>query len=139
MKKALIGLLGCAMASAVWAQSAPNVYFTVNSSDTMVQGAAMVLATQAVRQQANVRVLLCGKAADMALKNHSMDKLKPKNVTPAQMLTRLVANGAKVVLCALHLPNKNLKSEALTPGVTPGKPEAAAVHPLREIVNVLAF
>jgi predicted peroxiredoxin len=139
MKKALLGLLGCAMASAVWAQSAPNVYFTVNSSDTMVQGAAMVLATQAVRQQANVRVLLCGKAADMALKNHSMDKLKPKNVTPAQMLTRLVANGAKVEVCALYLPNKNLKPEALISGVTPGKPEDVAAYLLRENVKVLAF
>lgn len=122
-----------------YAQAEPNMYFTVNSSDLMVQGAAMVLATQSLQQKANVRVLLCGEAADMALKGHQMPALKPKNVTPQQMLQGLVKNGATVEVCALYLPNKGLKADALISGVRPGKPADVASYMLKSDVKMLAF
>ena len=99
----------------------------------------MVLATQAVEQKANVRVLLCGAAADMAVQGHQMPALKPKNVTPQHMLQGLVKNGATVEVCALFLPNKGLKPDALIPGVTPGKPADVASYMLKPDVKMLAF
>ncbi|MCD8504347.1 MAG: DsrE family protein [Burkholderiaceae bacterium] len=143
MKKA-IGLsasliAGSLLAISAQAQTGPNMYFTVNSSDVMVQGAAMVLATQALEQKANVRVLLCGAAADMALQGHQMPTLKPKDVTPQQMLQGVIKGGATVEVCALFLPNKGLKADALISGVTPGKPADVAAYMLKSDVKMLAF
>ena len=139
MKKFIPLLAGSLLALSAQAQTEPNMYFTVNSSDVMVQGAAMVLATQSLQQKANVRVLLCGQAADMALKGAEMPKLKPKGVTPQQMLQGLVKNGATVEVCALYLPNKGLKPDALIPGVTAGKPADVASYMLKSDVKMLAF
>ena len=139
MKKFIPLLAGSLLALSAQAQTEPNMYFTVNSSDVMVQGAAMVLATQSLQQKANVRVLLCGQAADMALKGAEMPKLKPKGVTPHQMLQGLVKNGATVEVCALYLPNKGLKPDALIPGVTAGKPADVAAYMLKSDVKMLAF
>jgi len=139
MKKFIPLLTGSFLALSAQAQTEPNMYFTVNSSDVMVQGAAMVLATQSLQQKANVRVLLCGQAADMALKGAEMPKLKPKGVTPQQMLQGLVKNGATVEVCALYLPNKGLKPDALISGVTAGKPADVAAYMLKSDVKMLAF
>lgn len=139
MKKVIPLLAGSLLALSAQAQAEPNMYFTVNSSDVMVQGAAMVLATQSLQQNANVRVLLCGQAADMALKGADMPKLKPKNVTPQQMLQGLVKNGATIEVCALYLPNKGLKPDALIAGVTAGKPADVAAYMLKSDVKMLAF
>jgi sulfur relay (sulfurtransferase) complex TusBCD TusD component (DsrE family) len=139
MKKVIGLIAGSLLAMSVHAQSGPNLYFAVNSSDLMVQGAAMVLATQALEQKANVRVLLCGAAADMALEGHQMQTLKPNNVTPQQMLQGLVKRGAAVEVCALFLPNKGLKADALISGVTPGKPADVASYMLKSDVKMLAF
>jgi len=139
MKKFIPLLTGSFLALSAQAQTEPNMYFTVNSSDVMVQGATMVLATQSLQQKANVRVLLCGQAADMALKGAEMPKLKPKGVTPQQMLQGLVKNGATVEVCALYLPNKGLKPDALISGVTAGKPADVAAYMLKSDVKMLAF
>ena len=138
--KHIIGLVaGSLIAISAQAQAQPQMYFTVNSSDVMVQGAAMVLATQSVKQKASVRVLLCGQAADMALKDHEMQSLKPMNATPQQMLQGLVKNGATVEVCALYLPNKGLQPDALIQGVKPGKPADVASYMLKSDVKMLAF
>lgn len=139
MKKVVGFIAGSLVIFSAQAQVEPNMYFTVNSSDVMVQGAAMVLATQSLKQNANVRVLLCGQAADMALQGHEMASLKPMNATPGQMLRGLVKNGATVEVCALYLPNKGLKPDALIPGVKPGKPADVAAYMLKADVKMLAF
>ena len=94
------------------------MYFTVNSSDVMVQGAAVVWATQSVKQNANARVLYA---------------------KPQQMLQGLVKNGATVEVCALYLPNKGLKPDALIQGVNPGKPADVASYMLKSDMRMLAF
>jgi sulfur relay (sulfurtransferase) complex TusBCD TusD component (DsrE family) len=139
MKKVVLFVAGSLLAISAHAQSGPNLYFTVNSSDAMVQGAAMVLAGQALEQKANVRVLLCGQAAGIAVQGQQMPTLKPRDVTPQQMLQGVLKAGAKVEVCALFLPNTGLKPEALIPGVTPAKPADVAAYMLKPDVKMLAF
>lgn len=87
-----------------FAQSPSEAFFNVTSADN-VQGMAMVLATQMVEQKAAVRILLCGPAGQLALKTYEPAALKPRNVTPKQMLAGLMKAGATVEVCALYLPN----------------------------------
>ena len=135
-KSALIVLLACGLASAA---SAQELFFNIHSGQAMAQGAGLVLAGQALEQKASVRVLLCDAAADIAVTGKEMPSLKPRNVTPQQMLQGLIKGGAQVEVCALFLPNSGRQVCDLIPGVTPAKPADVAAHLLKPSVKILAF
>ena len=135
-KSALIVLLACGLASAA---SAQELFFNIHSGQAMAQGAGRVLAGQALEQKASVRVLLCDAAADIAVTGKEMPSLKPRNVTPQQMLQGLIKGGAQVEVCALYLPNSGRQVSDLIPGVTPAKPADVAAHLLKPSVKILAF
>ena len=101
-----------------------------------------MLAGQALEQKASVRVLLCDAAGDIALSSQdgkAQPTLKPRNVTPQQMLQGIIKGGAKVEVCALYLPNTGKQPTDLLAGVTAAKPADVAAHLLKPGVKTLAF
>ena len=136
MKKSLAIAVALMLATAVQAQS---LFVNIHSGHAMAQGAGLVLAGQALEQKAEVRVLLCDAAANIALTGQDMPSLKPRNVTPQQMLQGLIKGGAKVEVCALYLPNSGKQASDLIAGVTPAKPADVAAHLLKPGVQTLAF
>jgi hypothetical protein len=136
MKKSLFTAV--ILTSALAAQ-ADELFVSIHSGATMAQGAGLVLAGQALEQKANVRVLLCDAAGDIAVIGQSMPSLKPRNVTPQQMLQGLIKAGAKVEVCALYLPNTGRQATELLEGVSPAKPADIAAHLLKPGVRTLAF
>lgn len=137
MKKSLI--IAAALLSTAAAVQAEELFVNIHSANAMAQGAGLVLAGQALEQKVNVRVLLCDAAADIALVGKEMPTLKPRNVTPQQMLQGVIKAGAKVEVCALYLPNTGKQASDLIAGVTPAKPAEVAAHLLKPGVNTLAF
>lgn len=137
MKKSL--LIAAALLSTAVAVQAEELFVNIHSGNVMAQGAGLVLAGQALEQKATVRVLLCDAAGDIALVGKEMPTLKPRNVTPQQMLQGVIKAGAKVEVCALYLPNTGKKASDLIDGVTPAKPAEVAAHLLKPGVNTLAF
>jgi predicted peroxiredoxin len=123
MKKTLISL-ACAFGFSLAHADAQQLTVIVNSASTMTQGIAMVLTTQMQAQGSQVHVLLCDKAADMALKGAGGEVLKPNNVTPAQMLDGAMKKGATASVCALYLPNTGHTPDQLKDGITAAKPDA---------------
>ncbi|MEW6465895.1 DsrE family protein [Tibeticola sp.] len=137
-----LGLLACALAAASsFAQAAdvPELLLSIDSGQPMSQGAALALATQAQQQGAKVRVLLCDAGGDLALAGREMPALKPRNVTPQQMLQGLIKGGAKVEVCALYLPNTGRAPTELIEGVTPAQPADVAAYLLKPGVRTLAY
>ncbi len=122
-----------------FAQTPPEAFFNVTSADNQSQGMAMVLATQMVEQKAAVRVLLCGPAGQLALKTYEPAALKPRNVTPKQMMAGLMKAGATVEVCALFLPNADRTPADLIEGVTVAKPPEVAAHMLKPGVKAFGF
>lgn len=118
---------------------AEELFVNIHSGNAMAQGAGLVLAGQALEQKANVRVLLCDKAGDIAVTGAELPKLKPRDVTTQQMLQGVIKAGAKVEVCALYLPNTGKQASDLITGVTPAKPADVAAHLLKPGVNTLAF
>jgi hypothetical protein len=137
MKKSLI--LAATLLSTAAAVQADELFVNIHSANAMAQGAGLVLAGQALELKANVRVLLCDAAGDIALVGKEMPTLKPRNVTPQQMLQGVIKAGAKVEVCALYLPNTGKQASDLIPGVTPAKPADVAAYLLEPGVNTLAF
>lgn len=124
---------------AAGASQAKELFVNIHSGNAMAQGAGLVLAGQALEQKAGVRVLLCDAAGDIALAGQQMPTLKPRDVTPQQMLQGLIKGGARVEVCALYLPNTGRKPGDLIEGVTPAKPADVATHLLKPGVQTLAF
>lgn len=124
---------------AAGASQAKELFVNIHSGNAMAQGAGLVLAGQALEQKAGVRVLLCDAAGDIALAGRQMPTLKPRDVTPQQMLQGLIKGGARVEVCALYLPNTGRKPGDLIEGVTPAKPADVAAHLLKPGVQTLAF
>ena len=137
MKKSLI--IAAALLSTAAAVQAEELFVNIHSGSAMAQGAGLVLAGQALEQKATVRVLLCDAAGDIALVGKEMPSLKPRNVTPQQMLQGVIKAGAKVEVCALYLPNTGKQASDLITGVTPAKPAEVAAYLLKPGVNTLAF
>lgn len=136
--KRLLALATATLLSA-GAVQAQELFVNIHSGNAMAQGAGLVLAGQALEQKASVRVLLCDKAGDIALVGVELPKLKPRDVTPQQMLQGVIKAGAKVEVCALYLPNTGKQASDLIPGVTPAKPADVAAHLLKPGVRTLAF
>jgi predicted peroxiredoxin len=140
MKKLSIVLaLGFSCALPVQAQSPAELFVGINSGNTQTQGVALVLASQAVAQKAVVRILLCSEGGLLAVKEKESAILKPMNKSPKEMLQGLMKSGAKVEVCALFLPNSDLKSTDLIEGIGVAKPADVATHLLQSNVKSLTY
>ena len=137
MKKSL--LIAATLLSAAATVQADELFLSIHSAASMAQGAGLVLASQAIEQKVSVRVLLCDAAGDIAVTGKEMPTLKPRNVTPQQMLQGLIKAGATVEVCALYLPNTGRTPADLLSGVTPAKPADVAAYLMKPGVRTLAF
>lgn len=137
MKKILLALAFTLGASAAMADK-QAVTVVLNDGSTMIQGMAMVLANQMQEQGAQVDILLCDHAGDLALQDAGGDPLKPNDVTPAQLLDGVMKKGATASVCALYLPNSGKKPEDLKDGIKAARPAemgAALLEPNRKVIG----
>jgi predicted peroxiredoxin len=140
MKKLSIALaLGFCGALPAYAQTPVELLVTLNSGNAQTQGMALVLATQALEQKAAVRILLCSEGGQLAVKGKESVTLKPRNVTPKDMLQGLMKGGAKVEVCALFLPNSEWKLADLLDGVAVAKPNDVTAYLLQSNVKTLSY
>jgi len=123
----------------VSAQETATVFVVVTSPDNMTQGMALVLANQSLDQGAEVRVLLCGPGANLGLSEHDGESLQPRNVTPGQLLTRLIENDVQVDVCAIFLPNTRWSETDLRTGVGVAQPPEVAAFMLQPGVRFFTF
>ncbi len=140
MKKLAFALaLGLASVIPAHAQTPVEVLFSINSGVTQTQGVALVLANQALAQKAAVRVLLCSDGGQLAVKDKESVILKPVNKSPKELLQGLMKGGAKVEVCALFLPNSDLKPTDLIEGIGVAKPADVAAYMLQPNVKTLNY
>lgn len=140
MKKLFIALaLGLSVTPTVLAQTPTELFVTINSGNPQTQGMALVLASQAVEQKAGVRILLCSEGGQLAVKGRESMELKPRNVTPKDMLQGLMKAGARVEVCALFLPNSDWKPADLIEGIGVAKPADVAAYMLQAKVKTLSY
>jgi len=141
LKKFLVALsLGLLLAVNTAQADSQQVTVVLNSDSRMTQGIALVLTNQKLEQGADVKVLLCDAAGDLALKDApQVEPLKPNDVTPEQLLMGAMKQGAQVEVCALYLPNKGKQASDLKEGVSPAMPPAIASELLQENRRVFVY
>ena len=131
--------LGPALAPASASDDKETLFVVVTSPEPQTQGMAMVLSIQAVRQGADVEMLLCGPGGDLALKDAPQTVLKPRGATPQGMLVQLIEMGVQPQVCALYLPNSGKTAADLIDGVGVAKPPAIAAGLLKDDTRLFTF
>lgn len=132
MKKlALAALAAVSLTGPALAQEAPETLVTIlTAPEPQTQLMAMVLAMQAAQQGVAPHILLCGPAADIALKDAPASATAPqppRDASPKGLLSKIAGlPGAKVEVCALYLPSKGADASVLMDGVGVAKPPAMA-------------
>jgi predicted peroxiredoxin len=116
-----------------------GLFVVVTTPDVQTQMMAMVLSTQTINQGKSVRMLLCGPAGELAVKNSAQTMLKPLNKSPQMLLLGLIKSGATVEMCPLFLPNKGADAAVLIDGVSIAKPPVVAQKLREEGVKLFTF
>ena len=135
----------CALvAGAALADDTPDLVTVISTADAQSQLMGMVLTMQAVQQGATAHILLCGPAADIALRDGAPDSATapqpPRGMSPRGLMqTILDKTPTKAEVCAIYLPGKGLDAAALMDGVTPAKPDEMATRLLGENTRILSF
>lgn len=111
----------------------------LSSASQQTQGMAMVLANAMAQQGAKVHVLLCDRAGDLALKDDQTEPMKPRNVTPGQLLRALLDKGGSARVCALYLPNSEHTPADLIEGVSVAMPPEIAGQMLNPDIPTFTF
>lgn len=146
MKKflfAVLGIFSVLFSPPALADPQKNIVTIVTSQNAETQLMAMVLTMQAVQQGANAHILLCGDAGDMALKDAPKTVTapqKPKGMSPQKLMKLIMEKTkTKVEVCALYLPNKDMKPSALLDGITAANPQKMGKRLLVDNVRILSF
>lgn len=116
-----------------------GLFVVVTTPDAQTQMMAMVLSTQTINQGKSVRMLLCGPAGELAVKNSEQTMLKPLNKSPQMLLQGLIKSGATVEMCPLFLPNKGADAAVLIDGVSIAAPPVVAQKLLEEGFKLFTF
>ncbi len=118
-------------------QSPPRLFVQLTGESMQDQAMPLVLANQAMDQGAEVRVLLCGAGAELALADHAAPTFAPRDISAQELLGRLLQHDATVEVCAIFLPNTEHDAEQLIDGVGVANPGDVAAWILQPGVRTL--
>jgi hypothetical protein len=124
MLAAAVAVAGLATSAA--AEKPKSLVTILTAPEPQTQLMAMVLTMQSLKQGAEARVLLCGPAADLALKAAPASATAgqpPKNMSPQGLMQKIAEHpNASVEVCAIYLPGLGQGPEVLLDGVGVAKP-----------------
>jgi len=143
MKKLIYATLGILISTNVVANVPKSKLLTlITTPEPQTQLMAMVLSMQSLKQGSHINILLCGPAGDLALNEApetAVSPQKPMNISPQELMKKIINAGAEVDVCALYLPNKGLSVDALIEGVKSAKPSDIAKTMLSTDTRVVSF
>lgn len=135
---AIIGTTGMAQA-----EDNKKLVTILTAPEPQTQLMAMVLTMNAAKAGAKSHILLCGPAADIALKDApdtATAPQPPKSMSPQGLMkTIMEKTGTTVEVCAIYLPGKGVDASVLIEGVTPAKPGEMAARIVAPDTQVMSF
>lgn len=115
-----------------------RLFVTVTGSSTQNRAMPLVLANQAIDQGLEVRVLLCGDGAVLAVADYDAEPFAPRNVSAQDLLRRLMSEGAAVEVCAIFLPNTEFEQDDLIEGIGIAQPGDVASYMMGPRTRILS-
>lgn len=131
------------LAPAARASDTEKLVTILTAAEPQTQLMAMTLTYQAAKQGKTPHILLCGPAADIALKDApdtATAAQPPKGVSPQNLMQMIMAEpGARVEVCAIYLPGKQEDASVLLGGVAVAEPSAMATALTAPNTRVMSF
>lgn len=140
----LLALFPVLAGAAVAQDDAPNELITIlTAAEPQTQLMAMVLTMNAINAGARADILLCGPAADIALKDAPASATAgqpPKDASPQGLMKVMIEQmGANVQVCAIYLPGKGANASVLIDGITAAAPDAMGAAIVARDTTVMSF
>lgn len=129
------------IAASAQAQEAPDLVTILATDEPQTQLMSMVLSAQALQQGADVHILLCGPAGDLALIDAPASATapqQPRGMSPQGLMQAVMQKGATVEVCAIYLPNKGVGGEALLDGISAADPAKMAARLLAPNTRIMS-
>lgn len=129
------------IAASAQAQEVPDLVTILTSDEPQTQLMSMVLSAQALQQGADVHILLCGPAGDLALIEAPASATapqEPRGMSPQGLMQSVMQNGATVEVCAIYLPNKGVGQDALLDGISDADPAKMAARLLAPNTRIMS-
>ena len=130
------------VSSSVESNMTTPVLTVITQADPETQLMALILSKAASDQGNSVRILLCGSGGDLALRSPpaSLRKpLAPKNMSPVDLMSKLIESSVQVDVCAIYLPNRDFGKESLLDSVGVATPMDVAKFYTQNDAKVLSF
>ncbi|SCM66607.1 hypothetical protein [Donghicola eburneus] len=126
------------------AQDKPETLVTIlTAAEPQTQLMAMVLAANAAQQGVAQHILLCGPAADIALKDApetATAPQPPRDMSPQGLMRKIMEGPQNTVeVCAIYLPGKGADQTALIDGVGVADPQAMAGAMLSPTAQITSY
>lgn len=132
-----------AVAGSAQAEDTGKLLTILTAPEPQTQLMAMVLTMNAAKAGAGSHILLCGPAADIALKDapeSATAPQPPKAMSPQGLMKILMdKTGTTVEVCAIYLPGKGADASILIDGVTAAKPGEMAARIIAPGTQVMSF
>lgn len=132
-----------AFAGAAHADESKKLVTVLTAPEAQTQLMAMILTMNSVKAGANAHILLCGPAADIALKDAPASATAPqppKKASPQGLMKMLMEKtGTTVEVCAIYLPGKGADASILIDGVTAAKPGEMGQRLMQPNTQILSF
>ncbi len=151
MKKTLTAIAGAAALSISALTVSPQAAIAeevelvtiLTAPDAQTQLMAMVLTMQSIQAGASAHILLCGPAADMALRDapeSATAPQAPRDMSPQGLMRTIMdQTGTQVEVCAIYLPNKGVGPEALIEGVSAADPAEMGRRLVAPQARIMSF
>lgn len=143
LRAALLLITTLMLPLAAVADSEPEAFLiSINTEEGQVQGMALTLATTLAQEGKEVRILLCGEAGELALEQNIPPSLRPRDISPKEMMMEAVSLGATVQVCELFLPNsgyRQYEASDLVPEVDEAKASEIAEFMLQSGVQTFSY
>lgn len=135
--------LALSVAGTAQAQDTNRLLTILTAPEPQTQLMAMVLTMNSMAAGAEAEVLLCGPAADIALKDAPASATAgqpPRDASPQGLMKMLMANqGLKVQVCAIYLPGLGADASVLIDGVGVAAPDAMGAAIVADDTTVMSF
>ncbi|MBT8411538.1 MAG: hypothetical protein KJP02_07060 [Octadecabacter sp.] len=135
--------LALSVAGTAQAEDTNRLLTILTAPEPQTQLMAMVLTMNSMAAGAEAEVLLCGPAADIALKDapdSATAGQPPRDASPQGLMQMLMANqGLKVQVCAIYLPGLGADASVLIDGVGVAAPDAMGAAIVADNTTVMSF
>ncbi|MGY6553020.1 MAG: DsrE family protein [Wenzhouxiangella sp.] len=115
-----------------------RLFVTVTGAATQDRAMPLVLANQAIDKGLEVRVLLCGDGAMLAVASYQAETFAPRDISAQDLLKRLMNEGATVEVCAIFLPNTEFGPDDLIEGIGIAQPGEVAAYMMGPRTRILS-